>query len=67
MEIQLRVDGMSCDHCVKTVTGAVREVAGETTAVDIDLDAGTVTIDGPDLDRAALVAAIADAGYEPSA
>jgi copper chaperone len=67
MEIQLRVDGMTCGHCVQAVTGAVRAVAGEATEVAVDLDAGTVTINGPDLDGPALVDAITEAGYEPVA
>ncbi len=65
MEITLEVTGMTCDHCVRAVTGAVREAAGEETAVAVDLDAGTVTVEGDELDRAALVEAIVEAGYEP--
>jgi copper chaperone len=67
MELQIKVEGMTCDHCVQAVTGAVRSTAGAEVGVAIDLDAGIVTVQGDDLDRGALVEAIADAGYEPVA
>lgn len=40
----LKVEGMSCQHCVKAVTGAVREVDGVSN-VSVDLEAKTVTVD----------------------
>jgi copper chaperone len=58
------VTGMTCGHCVSSVTeevGAVPGVAG----VDVDLDSGRllVTADAP-LDDAAILAAVAEAGYQ---
>jgi copper chaperone len=66
MELEIKVDGMTCDHCVQAVTGAVREAGGDDLEVAVDLDGGLVTVVGDDLDRGALVAAIVDAGYEPA-
>ena len=66
MELEIKVDGMTCGHCVQAVTGAVREAGGDDLDVGVDLDAGLVTVVGDDLDRSALVAAIADAGYAPA-
>jgi copper chaperone len=62
MALELTVTGMTCDHCVQTVTKAVAQVDGAT-AVRVDLESGRVSVDGSDVDRAAVDAAIADAGY----
>ena len=59
---QLNVRGMECQHCVETVTRAVRGVAGAG-AVVVDLADGTVRVDG-EPDEAALRAAIEHAGYD---
>jgi copper chaperone len=58
------VKGMTCGHCVSSVTEKVSEVPG-VTGVEIDLATGLVTVagEGP-LDSAAIVAAVKEAGYE---
>ena len=59
--LDLKVDGMTCDHCAHAVTQAVQAVPGAA-GVDVDLDAGRVRVRGnPDL--AAVRAAIEEAGY----
>ncbi|MUL66902.1 heavy metal transporter [Mycobacterium sp. CBMA 234] len=58
----LEVQGMSCGHCVASITSAVEPLAG-VTGVEVDLKAGTVRVDG-EPDRAAVAAAIEDAGYD---
>jgi copper chaperone CopZ len=67
-ELNYLVPGMSCDHCKLAVTTEVRGVAG-VRAVDVDLDTKLVRVSGRDLDPAAVVAAIDEAGYdaEPAA
>ena len=55
--------GMTCDHCRVAVTDEVTQVAG-VTAVDVDLDSKLVRIHGTDIDPAAVVAAIDEAGYD---
>ena len=40
----VKVDGMSCEHCVKAVTKAVKALPG-IGAVNIDLKAKTVTVE----------------------
>jgi copper chaperone len=57
------VPGMTCDHCVAAVSAEVGAVAG-VTGVDVDLTTRLVRVHGSALDRAALVAAIDEAGYE---
>lgn len=40
----LKVDGMSCEHCVKAITQAVSALSG-VSAVAVDLAAKTVTVE----------------------
>lgn len=58
------VDGMTCDHCVRAVTGEVKQIPG-VADVAVDLASGTVTVTSDtDLDTAAVQAAVEEAGYE---
>lgn len=61
--IHLKVEGMSCGGCVKNVTAALKPLAGVST-VDVDLQAGHVTVNG-DFAQGAdrLVLALRAAGY----
>ncbi|XRQ09502.1 heavy-metal-associated domain-containing protein [Actinomadura welshii] len=58
------VTGMTCGHCVSSVTEEVEQIAG-VTGVDVDLPTGrvTVTSDAP-LDDAQVKDAVEEAGYE---
>ena len=57
------VEGMTCGHCVRAVTEEVTKLAG-VRAVEVDLPSGAVTVDSDvALERAAVVAAIDEAGY----
>ena len=58
-----RAAGMTCDHCKIAVIGEVSGVDG-VSAVDVDLDAKLVHVHGANVDRAAVVAAIDEAGYD---
>jgi copper chaperone CopZ len=57
------VVGMTCSHCVRSVTEEVRQVDG-VNGVDVDLATGRleVTADGP-VDDDAVRAAVDEAGY----
>jgi copper chaperone len=58
------VAGMTCEHCVRSVTEEVSEVPG-VTAVEVDLAGGMVTVTGDDVvDDAAVRTAVAEAGYQ---
>ncbi len=61
------VEGMSCGHCVDSVTEEVSGVTG-VTDVQVDLESKKVTVtgDGP-IDDSAVRAAIDEAGYEVGA
>jgi copper chaperone CopZ len=57
------VTGMTCGHCVASVTEEVQEIAGvEDVAVDLATGAVTVTSAEP-LDETAVRAAVEEAGY----
>jgi copper ion binding protein len=57
------VTGMTCGHCVASVTEEVAELDG-VEQVDVALETGTVTVTSTaPLDRAAVEAAVAEAGY----
>ncbi|SNS72419.1 copper ion binding protein [Streptosporangium subroseum] len=58
------VKGMTCGHCVSSVTEEVTEIPG-VTGVEVDLATGLVTVgsDGP-IDDDAVAAAVKEAGYE---
>jgi copper chaperone len=58
-----RVAGMTCHHCTVAVTEEVEQIAG-VRAVDVDLDTKLVRVHGDGVDPAAVVGAIAEAGYE---
>jgi copper chaperone len=57
------VQGMTCEHCVLSVTEEVSEVAG-VSAVDVELASGRLSVTGAGVDEGAVRAAVADAGYE---
>jgi copper chaperone CopZ len=57
--------GMTCEHCraaVREEVGAVPGVA----AVEVDLSAGVLTVEGDGVSPAAVAAAVEEAGYEVS-
>ena len=60
------VEGMTCDHCVRAVTGELSALPG-VTGVDVDLATGRVSVSSDlPLNDDAVRAAVAEAGYEVS-
>ena len=58
------VTGMTCDHCVRSVTEEVEKLPG-VRDVRVDLASGQLTVSSEsDLDDAAVAAAVDEAGYE---
>jgi len=58
------VTGMTCGHCVASVSEEVGQIAG-VAQVDVDLPTGTVTVTADDpVEDAAVRAAVAEAGYQ---
>ncbi len=57
------VRGMTCQHCVASVTKEISEIAGVNT-VDVNLDNGAVTVESAStLDTQEVAAAVERAGY----
>ena len=64
--IKLKVDGMSCDHCVRAVKSALAGVEDVDTVVEVSLERGEAIVEGnPEV--SALVAAVAEEGYSAEA
>lgn len=64
--ITLKIDGMTCQGCVKSVMQILNQVAGVTN-VQVDLKNGTATMqwDGTQNDGgASLINAVQDAGFD---
>ena len=57
------VAGMTCDHCVLSVTEEVAEVSG-VDSVDVDLASGRLEVSGADFTDADVAEAVEAAGYE---
>ena len=60
--IKLKVDGMSCDHCVRAVNDALATVEGVEKVVEVSLERGEAIVEGePEI--SSLLTAIAKEGY----
>ena len=57
------VSGMTCQHCVMSVTEEVGEVAG-VSGVEVELASGRVTVAGEGFSDEQIAAAVSEAGYE---
>jgi copper chaperone len=63
MTTELRVDGMTCENCVRHVREALEKVPG-VTRVDLDLNAGQATVEHDDeVEVQRLALAVEDEGY----
>ena len=57
------VTGMTCAHCVASVTEEVQEIDG-IQAVEVLLETGLLTVTAPTVDDAAVRSAVEEAGYQ---
>ena len=60
--IAITVPGMTCGHCEAAVKGEIGKLAG-VSSVDVNLDTKAVVVEGEQLDLAAIVAAVDEAGF----
>lgn len=64
MEAVYTVKGMTCGHCVNSVSAEVGKLDG-VTGVQVDLATGAVTVTSTEpLDATAVATAVDEAGYE---
>lgn len=61
--VQLNVEGMSCDHCVRSIEGAVNNIGAKAT---VDLAAGSVEVmyDDSKISLEVVVETIEEQGYD---
>ncbi len=60
--LTLKVDGMTCEHCKKTITDAIHTVDAEA-GVQIDLEQGIVNVQSRAASNA-IKSAITNSGFE---
>jgi copper chaperone len=61
--IRLKVEGMTCQHCVKAVREALSAVPGVDGVTAVSLESGEALVDGKP-EAGALLAALQEEGYE---
>ena len=59
---QFKVTGMTCEHCVRAVTDAVRSV-DPGAAVSVDLGVGRLTVENGQVPASRIAEAVAAEGY----
>ena len=59
---RLKIEGMTCNHCVMAVKQALAAVPGVAGPVEVDLASGEAQVPGS-ADPAALVAAVVEEGF----
>jgi copper chaperone CopZ len=64
--IELDITGMTCDHCVRSVTNALKDVPGVSEAV-VSLEDKQATVTAESVDLQALIAAVEEEGYTAAA
>lgn len=62
MKKNYHVDGMTCQHCVASVTEELLELPS-TQGIDVDLETGRVVVTGEDFTDAEVKAAVEEAGF----
>jgi len=60
--MNLKIDGMTCDHCQRAVKKALESVEGVAEAT-VELESGLARVDGA-ADVKALIAAVEEEGYQ---
>ena len=63
---KLKIEGMSCGHCVKQVTAALTKLPG-VEVVDVTVGSAEVRLDPAKSSAAAVAAAVTAAGYDAAA
>jgi copper chaperone CopZ len=63
--VTMRIDGMSCGHCVQAVRDALAELPG-VEVEQVAIGSATVSYDPERTPQRELAEAVRDAGYEPA-
>lgn len=62
--LTMKIDGMSCGHCVRAVSSALQRLQG-VQVERVDVGSATVQYDPATASPAAIAQAVTDAGYAP--
>lgn len=62
MTVRLKIEGMTCNHCVEAVRRALAAVPGVTRVLEVDRNSGTASVEG-EASVADLIAAVEEEGY----
>ena len=62
MNMIIEVENIKCGGCVNSITGKLQSLPG-VNAVEVDIEAGTVSIDGDESLRNDYISALAGIGY----
>lgn len=60
--MKLRIEGMTCGHCVAAVTRILESIPGVSRVVEVSLERGEAVIDGAP-DPAALITPLKEEGF----
>ena len=60
---KIKIDGMSCEHCVAAVTRALNNLEGVSKVVEVDLKSGQAIIEG-NPEKQTVINAIEEEGYK---
>jgi len=66
MKTTLKIEGMMCEGCVKSVTEALQKVDGVTSA-DVSLKSNKAVVEHNGVSDETLISAVVDAGFRASA
>ena len=64
--VEIKIEGMTCEHCERAVTKALEAVPGVERVVTVSRERGAATVEGaPEVAR--LIAAVREEGYRAEA
>ena len=63
MKKTIKIEGMSCNHCVMAVKDALSEIVG-VSSINVELENKKAIVEGKNLSDENLKEAIEDAGYD---
>jgi copper chaperone len=66
MTVRLKIEGMTCNHCVEAVRRVLASVPGVTRVIEVDREHGIASVEGEPR-MADLIAAVEEEGYTAQA
>jgi copper chaperone len=63
MKQEIKIEGMTCNHCAMSITNEIATIEGVKSVV-VNHESGSAIVESENVDQAALTAAIEEAGYK---